>query len=54
MTNKNLTGPDIDTLDADSSKFEIGGKDTKAAININTAEKYSHYITSPEAITRKF
>jgi hypothetical protein len=43
MTNKNLTGLDIETFNSDSSKFEIGGKDTKAAINMNTGEKYSKY-----------
>jgi hypothetical protein len=54
MTNKNLTGPDIEILDSDSSNFEIGGNDTKAATNINTAEKYSCSVTIPKAITIKY
>jgi len=53
MTNKNLTGPDIEIFKSDSSKFEIGGKDIKAAINMNTAEKYSCSISISKAITRK-
>lgn len=53
ITTKNLTGPDIDIFKSDSSKFEIGGNDTKAAMNINTAEKYSRSVTIPAAITRK-
>ena len=54
ITNKNLTGPDIEILDSDSSKFEIGGKDTKAAINTNSAEKYSCSVAIPKAITIKY
>jgi len=53
ITTKNLTGPDIETLDSDPSKFENGGKDTKAAINMNTAEKYLCSVTSSEAIIMK-
>jgi hypothetical protein len=54
MTTKNLTGPDSEIFKSDSSKFEIGGKDTKAAINTNTAEKYSLFVTIPKAITKKY
>ena len=54
ITTKNLTGPDIEILDSDPSKFEIGGDDTKDAINTKTAEKYSCCATSPKAITRKY
>jgi predicted transcriptional regulator len=54
ITTKNLTGPDIEIFKSDSSKFEIGGKDTKAAINMNTAEKYSRPVTIPNAITIKY
>ena len=50
MTNKNLTEPNIEIFNSDSSKFEIGGKDTKAAINMNTAGKYSRSVTITEAI----
>jgi hypothetical protein len=54
MTNKNLIGPDIEIFNSNSSNFEIGGKDTKAAINMNTAEKYSRSVTIPNAITKKY
>jgi len=54
MTNKNRIGPDIEIFNSDSSKFEIGGKDAKAAINMNTAEKYSCSVTIPNAITIKY
>jgi hypothetical protein len=53
MTNKNRIGPDIEIFNSDSSKFEIWGKDTKAAINMNTAEKYSRSVTIANAITTK-
>jgi len=54
MTNKNLTEPNIEIFNSDSSKFEIGGKDTKAAINMKTAEKYSLSVIIPKAIARKY
>ena len=54
ITTKNLTGPDSEIFKSDSSKFEIGGNDTKAAMNINTAEKYSRSVTVPKAITIKY
>ena len=50
---KNLTGPDIEIFKSDSSKFEIGGNDTKAAMNINTAGKYSRSVTISAAIIIK-
>ena len=48
---KNLTGPDSEIFKSDSSKFEIGGNDTKPAANINTAGKYSRSVTISKAIT---
>ncbi len=53
MTNQNRTGPNIEIYNSDSNKFEIRGKATKAAINMNTAEKYSRSVTISEAIIIK-
>lgn len=54
INNDSIYGSDIEIFNSDSSKFEIGGKDTKAAINMNTAEKYSRSVTIPKAITIKY
>lgn len=53
ITTKNLHTPDTEIFNSDSIKFEIGERDTKAARNQNTDEKYSCSIIIPKAINIK-
>ena len=53
LPRKNLTTPDTEVFNSDSIMFEIWERDTKAAKNQNTAEKYSCSIIIPKAINIK-